>query len=95
MNKYEKEKNERLLRVVSLVVAMLLLSGWVMPVHYCTETTPGATIHCTEVPEFETYALLVQDVACIGGFQVQVCSLTHPALNPQVLVFTIYRPPQV
>ncbi len=87
-------ENRTVLRVVSLVVAMLLFSGWVMPAHSCTETKQGAAIHCVEVPEFDTYALLVQDGIFIVGLQVLACSLSHFTLNPQLLVFTIYRPPQ-
>jgi hypothetical protein len=86
--------NRTVIRVVSLVVAMLLFSGWVMPAHSCTETKQGAAIHCVEMPEFDTYALLVQDGIFIVRPQVIACSLSHFTLNPQMLVFTIYRPPQ-
>jgi hypothetical protein len=89
-----KRETRTVLRAVSLVVAMLLLSGWVMPAHACTETKHGATIHCAEVDEFETSCLLVQNGAFIVGSQVLSCSLYHLTLIPQLSVFTIYRPPQ-
>ncbi len=89
-----KRENRPVLRVVSLVVALLLLSGWVMPAHACTETKHGATIHCAEVDEFDTSALLVQGGAFIVGPQVPSCSLPHLTLMPQLSVSTIYRPPQ-
>jgi hypothetical protein len=89
-----KKENRTVLRVVSLVVAMLLFSAWVMPAHACTETKPGATIHCAEVEEFETSALLVQDGAFIFGTQVLSCFLSHSTLIPQLSACKIYRPPQ-
>lgn len=89
-----KRENRTVLRVVSLLVAMLLLSGWVMPAHACTETKYGATTHCAEMDEFEASALLVQDGAFIIGPQVLSGSMYHLTLIPQLLVFTIYRPPQ-
>jgi hypothetical protein len=82
------------LRVVSLVVAMLLISGLVMPAHACTETEPGATIHCADVDEFDTTPLLVHDGRLIVGLQVLSFSLSHLALIPQLSVFAIYRPPK-
>jgi hypothetical protein len=84
-----------MLRVISLVVALLLISGWVMPAHSCTETKQGATIHCAELPEFDTYALLVQDGTFIVGLRVLACSPSFLTLNPQLLVSIIYRPPQL
>ena len=89
-----ERENRTVLRVVSLVVAMLLLAGWVVPAHACTETKPGATIHCAEVDEFDTSALLVQNGAFIVGPQVLSCSQSHLTLIPQLSVSTIYRPPQ-
>ena len=83
-----------MLRVVSLVMMMLLLYAWVMPAHACTETEHGATIHCAEVDEFDTSALLVQDGAFIVGLQILSFSLSHLTLIPQLSVSTIYRPPQ-
>jgi hypothetical protein len=89
-----KRENRTVLRVVFWVLAMLLLSVWVMPAHACAETKHGAAIHCAEVEEFETSALLVQEGALIVGPQFQSCSLSHLTLIPQLSVFTIYRPPQ-
>jgi hypothetical protein len=89
-----KRENRTVFRVVSLVVAMLLLSAWVLPAHACTETKHGAAIHCAEVEEFKTSALLVQEGAFIVGPQVLSCSRSHLTLIPQLTVFKIYRPPQ-
>jgi hypothetical protein len=89
-----ERENGTVLRVVSLLVAMLLLAGWVVPVHACTETKPGATIHCAEVDECDTSAVLVQDGAIIIGPQILPCSQSHLTLIPQLSVSTIYRPPQ-
>jgi len=88
-------KNRTVLRVVSLIVVMLLLSGWAMPEHPCTQMEHKAIIHCDEAPEFDTYALLVQDGAFLDGLRVLACSLSPVTLNPQLLVSTIYRPPQL
>jgi hypothetical protein len=89
-----KKENRKAHRVVSLVVAMLLISVWVMPAHTCAETIHGATIHCVDVDEFETSALFVQEDASIVGLQVLSSCLSHLALIPQLLVFMVYRPPQ-
>lgn len=89
-----KRGNRTVLRVVFLVVAMQLLFVWVMPAHACAETKHGTTIHCAEVDEFDTSALLIKDGAFIVGPQVQSCSRSYLTLIPQLSVFTIYRPPQ-
>ncbi len=89
-----KRENRKVRRVVFWVVAMLILSVWAMPAHALAETKQGAAIHCAEVDEFDTPALLIQDGAFIIEPQVLSCSLSHLTLIPQLLVFTIYRPPQ-
>lgn len=89
-----KSKNPTVRRLVSLVVTILIIAAWAMPAHVCSEAKHGATIHCAEVDEFDTSALLVQDGASIVGLQVISCPRSHLALVPQVSVSTIYRPPK-
>jgi hypothetical protein len=89
-----KSKNPIVRRLVSSVVTILIIAAWVMPAHICAEAKHGATIHCAEVDEFDTSALLVQDGAFIVGLQVLSCPRSHCALIPQLSVSTIYRPPK-
>jgi hypothetical protein len=89
-----RRENHTVVRVVTLLVALVLLSGWVMPAHACTETKHMATMHCAEVDEFETSALLVRDGAFIFWPLIVTGSMSQLTLIPQLLVFTIYRPPQ-
>jgi hypothetical protein len=81
-------------RALSLVVAILLIFVWAMPSHAFAETHQGATIHCADLDPFEASVLSVQDDAFIVGPQILSSFLPHLKLIPQLLVFTIYRPPQ-
>jgi hypothetical protein len=81
-----KREKRTIVRIVSLVVTMLLLSGWVMPLHSCTETWDGAILHCGDVPESDPSALLFEKYVIIFQHQVLSFPLSQITVYPQFFI---------